>query len=252
MHNEYDTYEGFAERYDLFFGEFSKHPPVIIDFFKQLFDENHVNSVLDCACGTGRDIYLFNSLGCEVYGSDISEAMLNQTRKNLSILNLELPLSRVDYRKLPDFFDERFDAVTCLGGSISEMPNESEALRAFESMCQVLGEDGILVIAQARTDKQWKEKPRFIPMVNTKDFSRICVIDYFEKGARYNILDILHSEENDDFNVWSIDYLHILLRDDFDRLLKSAGFKEINFYGNYYFDPYDKDTSNNLVVVAKK
>jgi len=48
-------------------------------------------------------------------------------------------------------------------------------------------------------------------MVNKTDFSRICVIDYFEWGARYNILDIFHSEEKRDFRVWSINYTQLLL-----------------------------------------
>ena len=77
-----DSYEDFAQRYDLFFGNFGEHDQVRIDFFNQLFIENEVHSVLDCACGTGHDLHLFHSLGCEVFGSDISNAMLNQARKN--------------------------------------------------------------------------------------------------------------------------------------------------------------------------
>lgn len=48
-----DLYEGFTERYDLFFGRFGEHDTIVIDFFRKLFAENQVNSVLDCACGTG-------------------------------------------------------------------------------------------------------------------------------------------------------------------------------------------------------
>jgi len=61
------------------------------------------------------------------------------------------------------------------------------------------------VIAQGTTDKQWNEKPRFIPAVVSPEFSRVFVIDYSGRGARYNVLDILHGEEGRDFTVWSID-----------------------------------------------
>jgi glycine/sarcosine N-methyltransferase len=247
-----DTYEVFAERYDLFFGKFDEYQPVYADFFRKLFTENQVSTVLDCACGTGRDLYLFHSLGCEVFGSDISEAMLAQARKNLSQSGLTLPLHQADYRKLSQHFNRQFDAVVCLSTSIAEMPDETEALRAFKSMRQVLRPGGILILTQGTNDKQWQEKPRFILAANTKDFSRLFVIDYFERGARYNILDIFHSETSHDFKSWSIDYKCVLLRDDQERLLRASGFRDVRFYGSFRFDPYDKETSRRLIAVATK
>jgi glycine/sarcosine N-methyltransferase len=75
---EYDHYEGFAERYDLFFDYNPDLDSLRSDFYRKLFDDNKVRSILDCACGTGRDLLLFYSLGLDVSGSDISESMLNQ------------------------------------------------------------------------------------------------------------------------------------------------------------------------------
>ncbi len=57
-----------------------------------------------------------------------------------------------------------------------------------------------MILTQGTTDKQWKEKPRFILAVNRNDFSRVFVIDYLGWGARYNVLDILHSEKGRDLN----------------------------------------------------
>jgi len=248
----HDLYEGFAERYDLFFSRFSEHDPVVVEFFRQLLAENQVRSVLDCACGTGHDLVLFHSLGCEVVGSDISESMLAQARKNLAERGLKVPLQKADYRELPQHFDRHFDAVVCLSSSILHMPNETEVLRAFRSMRDVLRDGGILVLTQSTTDKQWADKPRFILAVNTEELSRLFVMDYLDQGARYNILDIFHSEETRDFKVWSVDYPQILLKDDQERLLKASGFGAVDFYGSYRFDPYDKEASDLLIAVARK
>ena len=76
-----DAYKGFAERYDLSFGQFGEHEPQIVEFFRRLFAQNNVHTVLDCACGTGRYLLLFHSLECKVWGSDFSEAMLAQARQ---------------------------------------------------------------------------------------------------------------------------------------------------------------------------
>jgi len=247
-----DPYRGLAERYDLFFGRFGEHDPQVVQFFRKLFDLHGVHAVLDCACGTGQDLHLLHSLGVEVFGSDISESMLAQAERNLAGSGVDVPLQKVDYRELPQHFHEPFDAVVCLGSSILHMPNEGEVLRALRSMRDVLRDGGILILTQGTTDKQWKEKPRFILAVSTSDFSRLFVIDYSDGGARYNILDIFHSEEGRGLKVWSIDYPQVLLKDDYERLLKESGFPQVDFYGSYSFDPYDKDASDHLIVIARK
>jgi SAM-dependent methyltransferase len=245
-----DTYLDFAGRYDRFFEDFGKHPPRVVTFFRKLFAENEVHSVLDCACGTGHDLVLFHNLGVEVHGSDVSPAMLECAAVNLSERGLDIPLKRADYRDLPQDYDRKFDAVLCLSSSILEMPDEREVLRAFKSMGQVLNPGGILVLTQGTTDKQWKEKPRFIPVVSRNDFSRVFVIDYEGSGARYNVLDIFHGVGTYDFRVWGVDYRQMLLRDDFERLLTEAGFTRVLFYGSYTFEPYTKTSSDLLITVG--
>jgi ubiquinone/menaquinone biosynthesis C-methylase UbiE len=45
-------YDAFASKYDVMIS--SERYQRIIPFFKKIFDENKVKSVLDCACGTGK------------------------------------------------------------------------------------------------------------------------------------------------------------------------------------------------------
>ena len=247
-----ELYAGIAARYDRFHGAFGQHDPSVAEFFRQLVAAHQVETVLDCACGTGHHLPLFHSLGCEVVGSDISEAMLAQAERNLAQAGLEVLLHRVDYRELPCHFDREFDAVMCLSSSILHMPTEADALRAFASMRSVLRYGGILVLTQGTTDKQWQQKPRFILAVNERDFTRLFVIDYLGEGARYNILDIHHGEAKRDFETWSVEYSRVYLRDDQERLLKTSGFETVDFYGTYGREPYDKETSNRLIAVAQK
>ena len=117
-------------------------------------------------------------------------------------------------------------------------------------MRRVLREGGILVLTQGTTNKQWKQKPRFILAVNRVDFSRLFVIDYLGQGARYSILDITHSEAARDLKVWSVDYPQLLLRDDHERLLRRSRFGRVDFFGSYRFEPYDRELSDRLIAVA--
>lgn len=248
----FDLYAGIAERYDRFHGEFGLHDPVITRFFRQLLAEYQVQSVLDCACGTGQHLPLFHSLGCEVVGSDASDAMLAQARGNLAEFGVEVPLYKADYRELVHTFDRKFDAVMCLSSSILHMPTKVDVLRAFASMRSVLRDGGVLVLTQGTTDKQWREKPRFILGVNDRDFTRLFVIDYEGEGATYNIVDIRHTDEDSDLEVWRVDYARVYLADDQEQLLKASGFGAVYVYGSYDLEPYDRQTSDRLIIVGRK
>jgi glycine/sarcosine N-methyltransferase len=245
-----DAYEGFADRYDLFFGEFEAYSPRLEEFFKKVFEDNGVKRVLDCACGTGRHLYLFHKLGFEAVGSDVSPAMLAVARKNLEDRSADIRLSRVDYRGLPEHFNEKFDAVVCLTSAICEMPDSVQMLQALKSMRQALRDGGILILSQGTTDKQWAEKPRFILVEDNLEYTRLFVVDYFDKGARYNVVDVFHRGDESDVKTWGIDYPHMVFRDGQENLLKSAGFKDVEFYGSYSFEPYSKAKSNHLITVA--
>lgn len=246
-----DIYADIAERYDLFFGHWGEHDPVVTAFYQYLFEKHQVRSVLDCACGTGSDLVLFHRLGCNVTGSDLSAAMLAQARRNLEKHDIVIPLLQCDYRELPQYFQHPFDAVVCLSSSLLHMPDEYQTLRAVHSMSAVLRPGGILVLTQGTSDRQWREKPRFILAVNNEEFTRLFVIDYRGRGARYNILDVWHSPERNELQTWGTDYPNVLLQQDYERLFPQAGLQP-EFYGSYRFDAYDRDSSARLIVVARK
>jgi glycine/sarcosine N-methyltransferase len=243
-----DRYAGFAGRYDLASGPPGKREPQGAGFFRRLFAEHGVRTVLDCACGTGRHLLLFQSLGCVVHGSDASASMLARARKSLAAAGADVPLLEADYRELPRHFSRQFDAVTCLG-SIGYMPDETQCLRALRSMAAVLREGGILVLTAIPTDRQWAEKPRFLLAENTRDVSRLFVVDYGQRTACYHVLDILHGEDRRGLEVWSAE-LTVLLRDDQERLLAAAGFERVDFFGSFDFQPYDRKASGRLIAVA--
>lgn len=242
-----DTYEGFAERYDWM----AKEDPVRRQFFQQLFGKHGVRKVLDCACGTGRDLIMLNSIGCDVFASDLSESMLAQARKNLSAAGIDVPLVRADFRHLPDYFDVKFDAVVCLTNSINEVLTDEETLHALHSMKSVLRDAGILVFDQGQTDAAMKNPPKFDTVVNNRDWTRFFVLEYSGDVMTVNIFDFIHTKATSDFKHSKV-YVRIRLQDSWTRLLRGAGFTSIKFLENWDCTPYNKVTSRRLIAVATK
>jgi glycine/sarcosine N-methyltransferase len=242
-----DPFESFAERYDVM----SQGDVAMTEFFRRLITRYGLRSVLDCACGTGNDVLLLDGLGIDATGADISDAMLEQARRKVSDRQKSIPLVKADFRELPAQFARRFDAVLCLGTSLPQLPDEREIVVALRSMREVLAPGGVLVISQGMTDRQYRERSRFIPIVNTQDFSRIMVIDYFETAWEVHVLDLSRSGADSQFVVEDFRYV-LLLRDDYERLISEAGFAAVDFYGGFDLTPYDRQESNRVIAVARK
>lgn len=242
-----DAYEGFAERYDWM----KRKNPAREQFFRQLFTKYGVREVLDCACGTGHDLMMFHSLDCHILGSDLSQSMLTQARRNLAEAELDVPLVRADFCHLPDYFDTAFDAVVCLTNSINEVLTDAETIQALRSMRSVLRTGGILVFDQGQTDASMRHPPKFDLLANNRDWTRLFVMEYSGDVMTVNIFDFVHTEDTSDFKHSAV-RIRIRLQDSWSQVLLEAGFTRFEFFGDWNCAPYSKETSRRLIAVAKK
>ena len=242
-----DIYHGFADRYDWMRSE----NPERMAFFRQLFINYNVTRLLDCACGTGQDLIMFHKIGLSVQGSDLSEAMLTQTRRNLERAGVDIPFIQADFRELADHFKEPFQAVVCLSNSINEPLEDAETMQTLQNMHALLCTGGILVFDQGQTDASMKNPPPFVPILNNRDHSRLFTIEYSEKIQTVNIFDFSHTEKQTDFQHTAVK-IRIRLMDSWQKILREAGFSSVDFFGDWKATPYDKNSAERLIAVAQK
>jgi glycine/sarcosine N-methyltransferase len=241
---EHDTYKNIAEYYDYML----KKNPQREAFFARVFQDNGVKTVLDCACGTGNDLVMFNSLGVKVTGSDLSDSMLEIARRKIKENNLTITLVKADFHKLSEHFDQKFDAVVCLSNAVNEIDIDiDKALRSFKS---VLAKKGIIVFDQGQTDYTMKNPPRYFPEVNDRDFTRLFIMDYQDNLMKVEIFDFLHKEKENDFR-HSEFLIKIRLYDDWVKILEKAKLTA-KYYGDWDFQEYSKSDSKRLIIVAKR
>lgn len=244
-----DPYKKLAKHYDLF-GDIAEIDRDEEAFYRQLFSQHNVGSVLDCACGTGKHCYLFTKMGYRVLGSDISEAMLSQARENFGRLKMNIPLVRCDFRELEKHFNDRFDAVVCLSTSLPHIHEYKELVRALASMKRVLNNRGIVVVDQGTTHSSIKPDRRFELIVNNDDVSRIFVKDVKKNMQTIHIIDIYHSDLANCLEHYAVTY-RILLDGDYRRLLNAAGFRHVRILGGHDMSLYDADHSQRLIAVGE-
>lgn len=243
-----DLYEKFAYDYDEF-GVIENYIGAEKEFFEKIIQKYNVKSILDCACGTGQHLLMLHNLGLSVKGSDYSDSMLEVARNNLNKNNIDIPLTQCDYRYLETTFDEKFDMVVCLTTAIAHMLTDSDLITALTSMKNRLNENGILVLTQGTTHKTL-QLPTIEVIVNRPDFSRVFVKENDGEFFTIHILDLFHSESRTGSNQYDMK-TKIILDDDYRRLLKTTGYRNIDIFGDYSMNGYNTESSR-LIVVAQK
>ena len=243
-----DLYEKFAYDYDEF-GAIEDYLGDEAEFFKKLFKERGVRTVLDCACGTGQHLYMLSEMGFDVCGSDYSDSMLELAKKNLERRDRAISLYQCDYRCLEKQFNCEFDAVVCLTTALPHMHTDEDLLLALRSMKNRLKQGGVLVLTQGTTHYTLGLPPIEV-VVNRADFSRVFVKEQDGRFQTIHVLDLFHSEARTESAQYDIVY-RILLDVDYRRLLTEAGYKDILIYGGYDMAAYG-EKSMRLIVLAER
>ena len=78
-----------------------------------------VRTALDVSIGTGSLTLPLAELGISLYGSDLSEAMLDRCRKKAVARGFSIDLRQCDFRALRAHFDRTFDCVMSTGNSLT-------------------------------------------------------------------------------------------------------------------------------------
>jgi ubiquinone/menaquinone biosynthesis C-methylase UbiE len=104
---QHDAYRSIAPRYDRLFQPLVQGLRVL---GLRLFLPQKGSAVLDMGCGTGQHLALYRKLRCNLYGLDLSPAMLSVARKRLGA---DARLHLGDASHMP-FCDSAFDLVIAM------------------------------------------------------------------------------------------------------------------------------------------
>jgi SAM-dependent methyltransferase len=216
-----------------------------------------VTSVLDCACGTGCHAVLFARLGLRSAGSDLSAEMVSAARRRALAAGVDLDLRVSSFTELSRTFQpaERYDAVVCVGNSLTLALTDDDVARALREMGGRLTETGILVLHIFNWDKVVREKIRIMPasrgMLGLRDLTFLRVFSHDDEGIRLQIVVMERTAEGVETTVLTARQRpvgpELLLR-----WLADAGFARVECYADQRLTPFDPFSSDNLWVVARR
>lgn len=218
-----------------------------IKFFEKLLKDNDVKTALDCACGTGMHVIALNEVGFNVSGSDIDRQMIQQANQNAKTKKISAQFKVSDFRNLSKTYSKTFDAVLCIGNSLSHILNNKDLQKSLDQMYKVLNKNGVLIIHLRNYQKMLKEKQRFFSY-RSNDEIFFYVWDYEPK----HVVNVINYDlKNNKIESCSFDY-NPIVKTKITELLKKSGFKKLQFFSDNNFKKFDLKEDNDLIIVCNK
>lgn len=163
--------------------ENQKRYEVIKRHWTALLEGKDIETLLDVSIGTGNLTLPLCELGIRLTGSDISESMLTKCREKAAKKGFDIALNLCDFRKLTQFFSQRFDCVASTGNSLPYV-NNSELADVLEQMDALIKPGGWIYYDMRNWDRILAEKQRFYlynPVYHDGD--RVNVIQVWDYNA---------------------------------------------------------------------
>jgi SAM-dependent methyltransferase len=230
-------------------------------FYRQLFERVGARRVVDAACGTGQHAAMFHRWGLEVEGADVSRRMIDRARTTFGksdglrwiVRGFDEP---VETSETPRDGNRGglFDVAICVGNSLALAPDMDTVHRAVRAILAAVRVGGAVVIHVLNLwhlpegPVVWQKCTR----ASLAQGESLIVKGVHRCGANGFVELIVANLES-----------QLMLRTDAPKFLgleasglaeiaKAAGAAQVDIFGGYRGQPYERETSVDLVVIAWK
>jgi SAM-dependent methyltransferase len=223
-------------------------------FFRQIFTENNVKSVLDCASASGRHSQLFAKWGLTSIGTDVDPDVVTYAKDLANSSGSSAEFREAKLGKLNQVIHEKFDAITILGNGLAFLPSYSQLELALKDAYAVLNSSGILITQLINFDAVFETK--FMPLrYHSSPGQNTLFVRYYERidetRSKLNIIVLQSKETKWTQRSFSFPIL-IIHANQVKKALINSEFKNPKHYGSYNLNPFSEKSSTLLTIAHKK
>ena len=223
-----------------------------LPFFRRLFQQEKVRSVLDVACGTGHHAIALAREGYQATGADISQAMVDRARLNAQEAGVEVPFYPLGFGELAEALPGPYDALLCLGNSLPHLTEAPALERALQDFARVLRPGGLAIIQNRNLDRVLALQERFMPpqvaQAGDREWVFMRFYDFNGDRLRFNVVRLQRQGQGE----WTARLDHTLLRawryQEVASRLQESGFDAVTAYGSYRLEPFAPESSGDLLL----
>ena len=247
----FDRLAGRYERYVPWGPRLAREVPFLDDELRSA----DVRNVLDCACGPGRHALALAQKGYDVTGLDASPEMLERARRLAQEEKLEVPFVEGRFETIPTDLHSKFDALICLGNSLTAADDEPALREVVGQFAAVLKPGGVVITQTVDFSVIAKETVTPAPMrhVEEDEGEYLFVKSFVRAGERVFIHWVSLENQNGQWSsevtcreVFAVNPESLL------EMFRSSGFSRVETYGDYGRHPFVKGSSRDLIVVARR
>ncbi|MBI3304490.1 MAG: methyltransferase domain-containing protein [Deltaproteobacteria bacterium] len=228
-------YEQLASNYHLIFADWKRavlQQGVVLDTLIRPYLGAPPLSVLDCSCGIGTQAIGLAVRGYRVHATDLSPTAVERAEREAGSFGVAPTFGVADLRALETQVEGAFDVVLSCDNSVPHLLSEEELLLTARNMWSKVRANGLLLVSIRDYDQLVREKPRAEKprIFDSPEGRRIVfqVWDWLPGGRTYTVHLFIVSETPGDWKTahYATEY-RALLRDEFSKILRDAGFAEI-------------------------
>jgi SAM-dependent methyltransferase len=224
-------------------------------FYRRLFDRVGVRRVIDVACGTGHHAAMFHRWGLRTVAADLSPAMIDRARKAFGQPpNLHWVVRSFDR---PITLVEPFDVAVCVGNSLALAPDAATAQRAIGHMLAAVRTGGAIVIQVLNLHRLpdgpcvWQKCLRMTPPIHVSE--DLLILKGVHRCGNHGYVDLVAVNLFDKVTMRNESTpLLGFEASELEAMARSAGAQKVSLFGGYQDEPYDRQQSVDLVMVAEK
>jgi len=192
--------------------------------------------IFDACLGDGADSIHLLKNSFNVTSNDLDNLFIQKAKENANKQNVTLTITKYDWKDLDKHFEKKsFDAITCLGNSLTHLFSKKDRLKTLKNFLHILNDNGILIIDERNyqnildkreeilSDEKFRLSNEF---VYCGDNVRSRPIEISENQVRLEIKDE-RSGKN-----WHL-LIYPFRRGELLNLLKEIGFTKIEQYSDY-------------------
>jgi SAM-dependent methyltransferase len=211
-----------------------------VDGIVQRLDLRKGDALLDMACGRGRHVAGFEQKGLKVTGIDLSRESIQEARARCPQAELFVH----DMRRT--LATGGFQAVVCLFTSLGYSTDREDDQRSVNAAAEALAPGGALVLDLMNTARVRKE------LVAEEHLEaegvRFHITRTLENSTVVKRIHVLDGEDELRF----VERVHAFTPVEVDLLMERAGLRIFDRTDGPPFGPFDTDTSERLVIWARK
>ncbi len=202
--------------------------------------------ILDLGCGRGRHSITHAERGYNVLGVDLSKEVIDKATEIARERGLKNLRFEVGDMRRP--LDKKFDAVVNLFTTFGYFLRDNENARVVQSVEKMLDNDGVFILDYLNAYKVRKN------LISEEEEEFQDLIVYIEREIRGNMVykHIRFTGENVDKPIEYYERVKLYELDWFKQIFEKNGFYLNRVYGSYGGEPFDKEKSPRLLMVARK